>query len=122
MGMKLTGITCGTCGKPRGLRHTCVTSATRKGRRRRTTVKPKLAVICGECGKPMGNPLSHTCTVRTDFKQRKSAAARQAEAARRKAEREAARASAKAREQAAAARQKARRAEQRKRAAQRRRE
>ncbi len=33
--MKLTVVTCGTCGKPRGLRHACVTSATSPAQRRK---------------------------------------------------------------------------------------
>ena len=27
---------------------------------------------CGRCGKPLGNPLTHTCTVRSDFRQRRA--------------------------------------------------
>jgi len=78
MGVKVGGglLRCGTCGRQRGIRHTCVTSATSKRRRTRTTLKPQVTVSCTTCGKPRG--LVHTCTVKTDFAKRKAAAAKQA--------------------------------------------
>jgi hypothetical protein len=42
----------------------------------------RAAVTCGTCGKRYTNPLTHTCTVRTDFAKRKRAAERKAKAAR----------------------------------------
>ena len=35
-------------------------------------VKPKLKVTCGRCGHPLGNPLTHRCVTKTDFRQRKA--------------------------------------------------
>jgi len=78
MKVRLALITCGTCHKPRGIVHACVTSATSKRRKTRTAFTPALAVTCGKCGKRRG--FNHTCTVRTDFKKRR----RQAEAARKR--------------------------------------
>jgi len=65
MKVRLTLVSCGTCGRQRGIWHTCVTS---KRRKTRTRVRPRLAVTCGKCGKPRG--LRHTCTSKTDFKKR----------------------------------------------------
>lgn len=78
MKLSLTLLECGTCGKPRGLRHVCV--STRK--RRRARIRPGLRFTCKTCGKQTGNPLTHTCTVKTDFKQRKARAERRAKAQR----------------------------------------
>ena len=121
MGVKLGGglLKCGTCGKPRGITHTCVTRATSRRRKTRTRLQPRVTLTCTDCGKKRG--LRHTCHPRSDFKarsrqqataerQRKRKAARARQAAKRKAtrERQAAR-----RRQAAAerrAREKARRA------------
>ena len=128
MGVKLGGglLKCGTCGKPRGITHRCVTHATSRRRKTRTRFQPRLTMTCTTCGRRMRNPLTHTCHPRSDFKsrkrkqataerQRKRRAARARQAAKRKAtrERQAAR-----RKQAAAerrAREKARRAAARKR-------
>jgi len=85
MGVKIQVARCGRCGKPRGLTHTCVTSATRKTKPGRTRLAPRAAVTCGTCGKPRG--LAHTCTVRTDFKQRKAGEARRLAADRKRAKR-----------------------------------
>lgn len=81
--MRISGslVTCGRCGKPRGVRHTCVTQATSKWRVTRTRLKPRVSLTCSKCGKPLGSPLTHTCRVRTDWRGR----AAQAERARRKA-------------------------------------
>jgi len=38
---------------------------------RASKIGPKLTVKCGSCGKPLGNPLTHACITRTDFKKRK---------------------------------------------------
>ena len=92
MGLKLQGpVRCGRCGKPRGIRHTCVVRGSRKVRRH----KPQSPVTweCGTCHKKRG--LRHTCKQRSDFKgrrrkqatterQRKRLAARAKQAARRK--------------------------------------
>ena len=85
-------VRCGGCGKPRGVRHTCVR---RLGRRpQRTRVKPQVRVRCGTCGQrrtPFG---VHTCA--TDFNARKRRhatarrRAREAAARRQRREREAA--------------------------------
>lgn len=64
------------------------------------------SVKCGTCGKRYTNPLTHTCTVKTDFRKRKAAAGRQAKRERAKARRKAAADRRKA--AAAARRQKAR--------------
>ena len=67
---------CGRCGKPRGLFHECVSNS-----RRRQTVKPKLSFgTCPKCRKPLGNPLTHTCAPKSDFKRRKARAAKRAKA------------------------------------------
>jgi hypothetical protein len=42
----------------------------------------RASVTCTTCKKRYSNPLTHTCTVKTDFKQRKAKAARSAKAAR----------------------------------------
>jgi hypothetical protein len=69
MGLKLRGvIRCGRCGKPRGVTHTCVTSATSKRRVRRHRVQSPVTWECAECGKRRG--LQHTCGNRGDFKKR----------------------------------------------------
>ena len=66
-------ITCGRCGKPReGIRHVCVSNSNRKA-----TVKPQITLgKCGKCGKRLGNPLTHVCAPKSDFKARKSRAAK----------------------------------------------
>jgi len=78
------------------------------------------SVRCGTCGKRYTNPLTHTCTVKTDFKKRKRAAERQAERERRRQrKREAAarrRERARARRKEAADRRKAAAAERRRKA------
>lgn len=84
-------VKCGRCGKSyRGPGHTCVTRMGRKPGR--TKVKPQASaslIKCGKCGKAYANPLTHTCTVKTDFKARtakaKADAKRQAAEAKRAA-------------------------------------
>lgn len=72
-------ITCGRCGKPRGLRHVCVSSRDRKA-----TVKAGWSFgQCPKCRKRITNPLTHTCRPKSDFKRRRTAAARQEKADRR---------------------------------------
>jgi len=114
MGVKLGGglLKCGTCGKPRGVTHTCVTSATSRRRKTRTRLQPRVTLTCTTCGKQRG--IRHTCAPKSDFKARKRKAATAERRAKRKAtrERQAAR-----RRQAAAerrARERARKAEARK--------
>lgn len=84
-------VTCGRCGQPRrGIRHDCIVSSGRASRRRAT---PKLKLDfgkCPDCRKTVGNPLTHVCAPKSDFKKRKRAAE--------KREREAARARAKKRQ------------------------
>lgn len=66
-------IRCARCGKPReGLRHVC-----RSNSARRATIR--IAPVMGDCprcGKPYGgangNPLTHACRPKTDFKTRKA--------------------------------------------------
>ena len=74
-------VVCGRCGKPRGLRHDCISNS-----RRKATAKPKVSFgKCGTCGKPYGgNPLAHVCAPKSDFRKRKSAAAKRERAAARK--------------------------------------
>lgn len=62
-------VTCGRCGKPTGLRHVCVSNS-----RRKPTIKAAITFgTCPRCKKPQGNPLTHTCTPKSDFKRRKAA-------------------------------------------------
>jgi len=62
-------VVCGRCGKPRGLTHTCTSGGTRKA-----TIKLAAGFgTCPTCKRPQGNPLTHTCRPRSDFKHRKSA-------------------------------------------------
>jgi hypothetical protein len=107
MGVKLGGglLKCGTCGKSRGITHTCLTRATRRPRKTRTRLRPRLTVTCTTCGKVRG--ISHTCAPKSDFKarRRKQATAekrrkRKAAAARRAARRRQAAAERRAREKA----------------------
>jgi hypothetical protein len=67
---------CGRCGKPRGLlSHVCVSNS-----RRRATLVPEFSFgTCPKCKRQVGNPLTHVCHPRSDFKRRKARAARQAE-------------------------------------------
>lgn len=48
----------------------------RPQRRGKTKAGPHISAKCGNCGKPLGNPLTHVCLERTDFKKRKAAAAK----------------------------------------------
>ena len=50
MGVKFSLVTCGRCGKPRGLRHLCVTRMDSKRKPRRTRLKPALSVTCPHLG------------------------------------------------------------------------
>ena len=63
------GLTCGRCGQPRELiGHVCVVRSGRAARRRAT---PKLRLDfgkCETCKRPVGNPLTHVCAPRSDFK------------------------------------------------------
>jgi hypothetical protein len=45
--------------------------------RAKRAVKHAATVKCGTCGKRYRNPLTHTCTVKSDFAKRKRAAERQ---------------------------------------------
>lgn len=104
MGLKLEGsvLRCGTCGKSRGITHTCVTSATSRRRKTRTKLKPRIAVTCAECGKVRG--FRHTCAPKSDFKKRR----RQQATAERQRKRKAVRARQAARRRQAAAERRAR--------------
>ncbi len=70
-------VTCGRCGQDRELiGHVCVI---RSGRAARRSSAPKLSLDfgkCGTCHKPVGNPLTHVCAPRSDFRKRKRQAAR----------------------------------------------
>jgi len=73
---------CGRCGQPReGIRHVCRSNSNRKA-----TVSLKLSFgICPKCKKNVTNPLTHHCKPKSDFKKRRSAAAkREKEKARKK--------------------------------------
>jgi flagellar biosynthesis/type III secretory pathway protein FliH len=73
-------ITCSRCGKPReGIVHVC-----RSNSKRKATVKPVISFGKCSCGKPIGNPLTHVCRKKSDFKRRKSKAEKAARAAARK--------------------------------------
>lgn len=71
------GLTCGRCGQPRELiRHVCVVRSGRAALRRAT---PKLTLDfgkCETCNRPVGNPFTHVCAPRSDFKRRRRAAAK----------------------------------------------
>ncbi len=71
-------VTCGRCGQDRELiGHVCVI---RSGRAARRSSAPKLSLDfgkCGTCHKPVGNPLTHVCAPRSDFRKRKRQAALQ---------------------------------------------
>lgn len=102
MKLQVSVLTCGRCGKPRGRYHAC---AGRSGRR--DTVGLRLRFTCPRCGKETRNPLSHTCSPKSDFKKRRRAAER-AEKTRLRRERERKRkAEAAARRKAAAAKRRA---------------
>jgi len=59
--------------------HRAVTRpAKRKLRRKVRQAARRMGVTCSSCKKRYSNPLTHTCTVKTDFRQRKRAAAREA--------------------------------------------
>ena len=77
-------VTCGRCGKPRtAIRHDCVVSSGRAAGRR-ATLKPQVTFgKCATCKKPVGNPLTHVCKPKSDFKASKSRAAKKAKAAER---------------------------------------
>jgi hypothetical protein len=61
-------VTCGRCGKPRGLVHECVNGSTR----RKPTLKPTVTFgKCPDCKKTITNPLAHICAPKSDFKRRK---------------------------------------------------
>jgi hypothetical protein len=76
-------VVCGRCGKPRGLRHVCVSNS-----RRKATLKPQFTFgTCPRCKKPQGSPLTHTCHPRSDFKRRKARYDKQQRARTRKKQR-----------------------------------
>lgn len=106
MRVRLTLWACGRCGKPRGLHHVCA-----GGRKGRDRITPRLSFTCPSCGKATGNLLTHTCSARSDFRQRKAAQARavKSEARRRKRKAGAARKRARLRERKRAAAEKRRR-------------
>ena len=68
-------INCGRCGKPReGLTHTCFNTGNSS---RRAALKPSISFgKCGKCKKAIGNPLTHVCAPKSDFKARKRKAAK----------------------------------------------
>lgn len=73
-------VMCGRCGQPRGLRHDCISNS-----RRNATFKPSFSFgKCPKCRKPYGNPLTHVCRPKSDFKRRKSKFEKQQRAASRK--------------------------------------
>lgn len=70
-------VICGRCGKRReGLRHVC-----RSNSKRRATIRLAPALgACSRCGKSYGNPLTHVCRPKSDFKGRRAAFSRKARA------------------------------------------
>lgn len=65
-------IMCDRCKRPRGIRHVCVSNSSRKA-----TARPVLSFgKCPKCRKPYGNPLTHVCAPKSDFKRRKTQAAK----------------------------------------------
>lgn len=76
-------LRCGNCGKPCNPFAAHVCNGNRKSR---TRLSPTVSLgNCPHCGKPRGNPLTHTCTIRTDFKASQRATERKAAAERKKA-------------------------------------
>lgn len=67
-------LSCGRCGKPRGLVHECA------GRGKGPAFRLGPSFTCGTCGKNHGNPLTHQCAVKSDFRQRRAAQARREKA------------------------------------------
>jgi hypothetical protein len=88
MGLRLGGsvFRCGTCGKPRGITHTCVTRATSKRRKTRTKLQLRVTATCTDCGKQRG--IRHSCAPKSDFKARKRKQATTGRRLRRRAVRE----------------------------------
>jgi hypothetical protein len=83
MGIRLTIWRCGTCRHTYAnpFTHTCVVQMDRKTPpgRTRLAVAVKAERACPVCHQPRGLlDLTHTCTVKTDFKQRRRAADREA--------------------------------------------
>jgi hypothetical protein len=69
-------VVCGRCGKPRSLRHVCIGNRTAKA-----TFKPQWSFgKCPKCKKDIGNPLTHTCAPKSDFKKRRARFEREAKA------------------------------------------
>jgi hypothetical protein len=67
-------VTCARCGKPReGIRHDCIASGTRAGRKATVKLTPSFGT-CPKCRKPygLGGPFGHTCGNRGDFRRRKA--------------------------------------------------
>jgi hypothetical protein len=86
MGVRLRGvIRCGQCGKPRGVTHTCVTSAAGRRRAGRARVQAPVEWTCSACGSKRG--IRHTCRPKSDFKARKQQAGREAASEARKRKR-----------------------------------
>ena len=77
-------VICGRCGKPReGFVHVCRSNSTRKA-----TPRPQFSFgTCPKCRKPQGNPLTHTCAPKSDFRRRRARHEKQARAAARKRDR-----------------------------------
>lgn len=101
MGLKLRGaVRCGRCGKPRGIRHTCVASFGKRTKSHR--VQSPVTWECPHCRKPRG--VAHTCGNSRDFRKRK----RQAATAERRRKRKAATAKRTARRKQAQADRRAR--------------
>jgi hypothetical protein len=103
--MRASLLSCGRCGRPRGLVHEC------GGRRKGPAFRLGLAFTCGTCGKSYtGSPLGHECAIPSDFRRRLAAQRRSEKAEKRRRKRKAAtarrRARAKARRQEAAERRK----------------
>jgi hypothetical protein len=71
MGLKLGGglLKCGTCGKQRGIRHTCVTRMDSRRLKTRTRVQLRVSATCTTCGRKRG--IRHACRPKSDFKARK---------------------------------------------------
>lgn len=99
MKLKIKGALfhCGRCRKDYSnlFGHVCVTRLDRRAPAGKTRLTPGISAsfgTCGTCHKPLGsNPLTHTCTVRTDFRKRRGEARKQEAAEKRAAARRPAR-------------------------------
>lgn len=74
---KLGLFHCGKCRQRYLFNHLCVTTKARG----KTRLKPGLRFTCSGCKKEHGNPLTHRCEIKSDFRKRRATATRKAKTA-----------------------------------------